>query len=116
MKRIPVESASEIVTVDETLSKRELASFSKSIVRLKPSAIAEASDVKIAAEDLRNTALAVKVLPRPPANRLIMAAQAGNIVVTQMPTDSRSFVLTSVDAGKSELLEYLSSLCDKEGL
>jgi hypothetical protein len=81
MKRIPVESASEIVTVDETLSKRELASFSKSIVRLKPSAIAEASDVKIAAEDLRNTALAVKVLPRPPANRLIMAAQAGNIVV-----------------------------------
>ncbi len=114
VNRIAVEQSSEVVTVDETLGKREVASFAQSIVRLKPSAVAEASEVKQVAEELRVAALAVKVLPRPPANRLVMTA--GNNVVTQMPTDTRAFVLTSVDAGKAELLEYLSGLCDKEGL
>ena len=114
MKRIAVE-ASEVVTVDETLANRDVSSFAKSIVRLKPSAVAEASEVKQLAEELRAQALAVKVLPRPPANRLVMSAQ-GNNVVTQMPTDTRAFVLTAVDPGKTELLEYLSELCDKEHL
>jgi hypothetical protein len=114
IERIPVE-ANEVVTVDETLAKRELTSFSQSIVRLKPTALAEASEVKQLAEDLRSAALAVKVLPRPPANRLVLSAQ-GNNVVTQMPTDTRSFVLTAVDPGKNELLEYLTFLCDGEGL
>jgi len=114
IERIPVDS-SEVVTVDETLGDRDVSSFANSIVRLKPSAVAEQSEVKQLADELRAQALAVKVLPRPPANRLVMSAQ-GNSVVTQMPTDTRAFVLTAVDPGKSELLEYLSELCDKEHL
>lgn len=115
MKRIPVENASEVVTVDETLGKRELASFNKSIVRLKPTAVAEPGEVKQVAEELRNAALAVKVLPRPPANRLVMSAQ-GNNVVTEMPTDTRAFALAAVDQNNHELREYISELCDKEHL
>lgn len=115
IERIPIEGSSEVVTVDETLGKRELATFSKSIVRLKPSAVAEASDVKQVADDLRKTALAMKLLPRPPANRLVLSAQ-GNNVVTEMPTDTRAFALAAIDQNNHELREYVSELCDKEQL
>jgi polynucleotide 5'-kinase involved in rRNA processing len=36
--------------------------------------------------------------------------------VTQLPTNTRALVLGTVDPGKTELLQYLSELCDKEGL
>jgi len=112
-KRIPVEAA-EVVTVDEKLDNRRPESFQQSIVRLKPSAVAEAHEVKDAATDLRDNALALKVLPRPPANRLVLSA--GNTGVTQLPTNTRALVLGTVDPGKTALLQYLSELCDKEGL
>lgn len=115
MKRIPVK-ATEVVTVDETLADRAPDDFSMSIVRLKPSAVAEQIDVKNAADELRQHALAVKVLPRPPANRLIMAATLGHTGVTEMPRNTRAFVMTSIDPGKTELLEYVGALADAEGL
>ena len=114
MKRIPVE-ATEVVTVDETLADRAPADFSHSIVRLKPSAVAEQVEVKAAADELRQHAIAVKVLPRPPANRLIMAS-VGNTGVTEMPRNTRAFVMASIDPGKTDLIEYVSRLADAEGL
>ena len=120
MRRIEVPDATVVRTVDEVAGVNSPDECDGALVRLRPSKGATQVEVDAAEVALRKHALAVRVLPLVPSDRLVLQDdEEGNTGVTGLPSDPRKFVLelatTSNSRDTEALTEYLGELADKEG-
>ena len=112
-KRIPTE-AIQVMTVDEHVKP---ADTDGALVRMKPSAKVDKESLQRKVEQVKKHALAVKVMPRPASSKVVLPQ--GTSYET-MPKKTRAFVVEMLMASssqrKTELLEYINKLADKEGI
>lgn len=114
-ERRPVDAAN-VTTVDEHVDPKTMVGH---IVRFAPSNKATDAQVELVTEELRQHAVAVKVVPRPPTDTIVLAEQNATVQST-MPKNVRAFLLdliaNSSSSRKDALTDYINELADEEGV